>query len=315
MQIRQLGRYSMNFHKWIRKHFGRSIVKFLIGLLILAIIASAIIYLLTQFDYSHLLPSGTDTRSYVVNSGAPLTATPTPTAFARFPEADLTAAPSVPIATAAPTRDPNATPTPTPEPSPTPTPALATAMMAEEFRPGDRDDKYGNVGLSEFSYTGSIVTMEGWAYADVYGFDGRESEITLIVRLRGTNHYVAYPTVKEKNITGNQPTSDKAFNLDEAEFSVKFDVANVVTSTEDLGPLPDGTYIFGLSIDTEYNGEAVRAFYTLDAGYNMTVQDGEILSLLTPGTTAPPSPSPAPEASPEASASAQASPSASAAAE
>lgn len=83
----------MNFHKWIRKHFGRSIVKFLIGLLILAIIASAIIYLLTQFDYSHLLPSGTDTRSYVVNSGAPLTATPTPTAFARFPEADLTAAP------------------------------------------------------------------------------------------------------------------------------------------------------------------------------------------------------------------------------
>ena len=47
----------MNFHKWIRKHFGRSIVKFLIGLLILIIIASAVIYLLTQFDYSHwLLP-------------------------------------------------------------------------------------------------------------------------------------------------------------------------------------------------------------------------------------------------------------------
>ena len=138
--------------------------------------------------------------------------------------------------------------------------------------------------------------MEGWAYADVYGFDGRESEITVIVRLRGTNHYVAYPTVKEKNITGNQPTSDKAFNLDEAEFSVKFDVANVITSTEDLGPLPDGTYIFGLCIDTVYNGENVRALYTLDPGYNMTVQDGEILSLLTPGTTAPPSPSPAPSA-------------------
>ena len=50
----------MNFHKWIRKHFGRSIVKFLIGLLILIIIASAVIYLLTQFDYSHLLPSGSD---------------------------------------------------------------------------------------------------------------------------------------------------------------------------------------------------------------------------------------------------------------
>ena len=157
--------------------------------------------------------------------------------------------------------------------------------------------------------------MEGWAYADVYGFDGRESEITVIVRLRGTNHYVAYPTVKEKNITGNQPTSDKAFNLDEAEFSVKFDVANVITSTEDLGPLPDGTYIFGLCIDTVYNGENVRALYTLDPGYNMTVQDGEILSLLTPGTTAPPSPSPAPSASPAASASAQVSPSASAATE
>ena len=126
---------------------------------------------------------------------------------------------------------------------------------------------------------------------------------------------MAYPTVKEKNITGNQPTSDKAFNLDEAEFSVKFDVANVITSTEDLGPLPDGTYIFGLCIDTVYNGENVRALYTLDPGYNMTVQDGEILSLLTPGTTAPPSPSPAPSASPAASASAQVSPSASAATE
>ena len=300
----------MNFHKWIRKHFGRSIVKFLIGLLILIIIASAVIYLLTQFDYSHLLPSGSDTRSYVANSDMPPAATPTPTSLSQFPEADLT---PVPIATAAPTRDPNATPTPTPAPSPTPTPALATAMMSDEYRPGNRDDEHGNVGLSEFSFTGSIVTMEGWAYADVYGFDGRESEITVIVRLRGTNHYVAYPTVKEKNITGNQPTSDKAFNLDEAEFSVKFDVANVITSTEDLGPLPDGTYIFGLCIDTVYNGENVRALYTLDPGYNMTVQDGEILSLLTPGTTAPPSPSPAPSASPAASASAQVSPSASAA--
>ena len=63
----------MNFHKWIRKHFGRSIVKFLIGLLILIIIASAVIYLLTQFDYSHLLPSGSDTRSYVANSDMPNT--------------------------------------------------------------------------------------------------------------------------------------------------------------------------------------------------------------------------------------------------
>ncbi|MBE5766274.1 MAG: hypothetical protein E7335_03775 [Clostridiales bacterium] len=275
-------------NKWIRKHSGRSIVKFLIGLLILAIIAGVAIYMLTSFDYSHLLPADADTRPYT-GTHAPA-ASPTPTALAQFPSVNATPKPTVPVATKAPV--PTATVKPTPAPTPVPTLAEAIPASAHKL---SRETRYGNIGISQLSFDGTVVTMEGWGYADVYGFDGRNSRIYLVVQnlKGGSDSYIVYETTKEKGITGVTNTSENAFNLDEAEFSVRFDVANVTTVNGEPMAFPDGKYAFGLSLFFDYEGSEKQVLYKFDTNYNLTVKDGKIEALLTPGTTPAPTEEPA----------------------
>ena len=146
--------------------------------------------------------------------------------------------------------------------------------------------------------------MEGWGYADVLGFDGREAKIYLVVKNKdaGASSYVVYETNKEKGISGVTNVSENAFNLDEAEFSVKFDVANAMTQNGEPVPYPDGTYIFALSIDFDYNGTQKRVLYTFDSDYRLTVKDGQVEALRTPGSKPAATPTAEPEASPAATA-------------
>lgn len=275
-------------NKFVRKHLGRSIVKFVIGVLILAILAGVAIYMLTSFDYSHLLPADADTRPYTGTHAAP--ASPTPTALAQFPTVVTTPAPTIPVATKAPA--PTATPVPTATIKPAPT--LAEAIPASQHKLSG-ETRYGNIGISQISHDGTIVTIEGWGYADVYGFDGRNSKAYLVVQNLngGSDSYIVYETNKEKGITGMTNTSENAFNLDEAEFSVCFDVANVTTVNGEPMAFPNGKYAFGLSLIFDYDGSDKKVLYKFDTEYNITIKDGEITELHTPGASPAPTDAPA----------------------
>ena len=116
-----------------------AIIRFLIGMLLIALIVFAGFYLLFEVDYSrHLLNSdGTyaSTRAYVLPpDGSAITPNPNATAVPVQPSATPTAEPTatpepteeplIIITTLEPTATPEPTPTATPEPTPTPEPTV-----------------------------------------------------------------------------------------------------------------------------------------------------------------------------------------------
>ena len=272
----------------IRKNnTGKAIIRFLIGLLIVAVCVLLMYELVLKGDFrsdkpvegtvqlgATVMPTGEYQPSIIkgntLNASTPEEATPS----------ELFATPVEPFATP---DEPEATPTPvptaTPKPAPTPIPEEEMSKIVTTF--GQRGTAFNktkfstdkskiNVGVTEFEVSagdaGKAISLAGWAYANDEKFDGAKSDVYVIV-LNSKNQIVFYEPVIVPGITGNV-LEGKGKNLDQCEFTANIDVSWYYNDD----------YRIGAGVVYKTNKEYRYAFTFGDA-YNFTIVDGVVSAI------------------------------------
>ena len=277
----------------IRKNnVGRAIIRFLIGLLILAILLWVLFEFVLNgsFDLSgqkpdNAMPIGSVIPTDDANSEDVLATIPPednadtgeqPVSQEETDDPEPAETPE-PTATAEPTPEPTATPVPTPEPTATPAPT-ATPIPAEQFSArynqfeslkywGVKKDRIDN-GVTRFeipaSNGGKLISLTGWGLLTDKGFNGAKAE-NFIMIIDRKQQVRLYKTTRAPGATGMTHNVD-GVNLDQCDFTAMIDVSDFA----------NGDYQIGVAVSYVSNGKTYRYAYTFGDAYNFTVAGGVV---------------------------------------
>lgn len=270
----------------IRKHnMGKAIIRFLIGLLLVAVCVLLMYELVLKGDFNK--------NDKDVENAIPLSATVQPTPGVgsdnKLPIIKGSEKPTViedATGSEATLSEPEATPVPTQAPTPTPTPAptpIPADKLSKEVRTyGKRAASLKstgfkteggklNIGITDFSISagdgGKALTLTGWAYATDERFDGADCELYIVV-LDSQRRTVFYQPTIVPGITG-MITEDMGKNLDQCEFTAAIDVSWY----------PKEEYQIGVGIRYKAGGKDYRYAYTFGNAYNFRIVSGVITAV------------------------------------
>jgi len=279
----------------IRRHnTGRAIVRFLIGLLVIAVCVLVLYEFVLNGDFSGLIDN-------TVKDAKPLTATQQPDETNRLEiikgsekpvAAEETDMPGVateeepvftvldPEVTPEPTAEPTSEPTPEPTPAVTPIPESEFSKLVTEFgKAGTSINKTqfkvieGEIqnGLTEFSISApndyKVITMTGYGYSDNKRFDGANCDVYIIILdSKGATRF--YEPKMVAGITG-MVHEGKGKNLEMCEFTAAIDVSD----------LPDGNYQIGVGVQYKPGSTWYRFAWTFGEAYDFTTVGGVVTAV------------------------------------
>ena len=251
-----------------RRNAGTAVLRFFIWLLILALIAGLVLFMLSTGKNS-------GPRPYVpTGTGTPMTPTPEVPVVTPPPATEAPAAPTAtprPTAAATATPEPTATPMPTAVPTPIPRSMLPTELKKFTLPQESAD---GNVGISGCYVSAvdnySIMELTGWGYAEVQHFDGEECGTYIIVN-QGTNPLHAYLATSVEGISGRNHTGTLCANASASDWRVYIDVS-------DYDP---GIYTLGICLVYKNGSNDEFRYYRFGDLQSFTVNDGEIIIPVT----------------------------------
>lgn len=282
----------------IRRHnTGRAIVRFLVGLLVIAVLVLVLYEFVLNGDFSGLIAKSPQKTPSVMQTIQPDETNrpeiirgsekPVSTEETDVPVSDPTDAPTdvvEPVVTAEPTPEPTLEPTaePTPEPTPavTPIPETEFSKLITEFgKAGTSINKTkfkvieGEVvnGLTEFAVSApndyKVITMTGYGYSDNKRFDGANCDIYIIILdAKGATRF--YEPKMVSGITG-MVHEGKGKNLSMCEFIATIDVSD----------LPDGNYQLGVGVQYKPGSTWYRFAWTFGEAYDFTTVGGVVTAV------------------------------------
>lgn len=273
---------------FIREGKSVAVIRFVIGLTVLALIVCVVYYLLVSTQYgADLERPGQTLRPYVVPDPTP---TPEPTPVPTPAPAEETEMPAWATPTPTPgasaqageTLDP-ALPTPVPTNIPESLIAGGQERTAEQMPDTDERVRMGITSCYVSAPDGyRIMEIEGYAYAEHSEYDGANSSSYLIVRSASDGRIMAYLTTPVEGVSGIEHQGQGS-NLAQSDFRVYIDVSEY----------PDGVYTLGTVLMFNLSGGEVRTSCRLPDTINFAVRDGEVISpIRIADATESPSPSP-----------------------
>ncbi len=279
-----------------KNNAGRAIIRFLIGLLIVAILVLLLYELVLKGDFNvknndvaNTTPLIATNKPVSTQTGLPVNDTQNtglstdPTANPDRPTIITSSVkPSLNPVTPTPTPETPQTPTPTPTPVPTPSPIPESAFSqinASESALANAkktDWKYVNNALKVMATQfrtdmngSSAFQLSGYAYPpEDANFDGATCEVYLIV-MTSKNVSALYDTTKIAGLSGEEHAG-KGTNLSDCDFS-----ANI-----DCSKYPDDVYRLGLGVKYTVNNKVYRFVEALGDAYNITVVKGVITAVM-----------------------------------
>ena len=259
-------------------NIGKAIVRFMVGLVILAIIVLVVFKVFIDTD-----KADNDISDDIANAFDFITETPEATEAAATDLPLIAEATDEPVieetSTPVPTATPTATPTPAPTPVPTPTPmpasmysAVSTKAATYPWKMQDKERIANGITAIDIIGSengGSVISLTGWGYARHEGFNGKNCDIWLMV-LDAKNNYKCYIVNRQTGLTGIQHEGLRnSKNLDMCDFTAVIDVSKY----------PDGEYKMGTAVRYQIDGNTRSFAYTFGDAYNFTVKDGVVTSM------------------------------------
>ena len=272
---------------FIREGKSVAVIRFVIGLTVLALIVGVVYYLLVSTQYgADLERPGQTLRPYVVPDPTP---TPEPTPVPTPPSAEETEMPA--WATPAPDAPADAGETVDPvQPTPVPTNIPENLIAGGQERTAEQmpnTDERVRMGVTSCYVSAPdgyrVMEIEGYAYAEHSGYDGANSSSYLIVRSASDGRIMAYLTTPVEGVSGIEHQG-LGSNLAQSDFRVYIDVSEY----------PDGVYTLGTVLMFNLGGSEIRTSCRLPDTINFAVRDGEVISPIRIEEAAE-SPSPSPE--------------------
>ncbi|MBE5791333.1 MAG: hypothetical protein E7322_04140 [Clostridiales bacterium] len=275
----------------IRKHnAGRAIVRFLIGLFVIAVCVLVLYEFVLNGDFSSLIerspaktpvisainpPEETNRPEIIKGSDKPVSGEEN-----ENPLDDPDNAGSMAQSTPEPTLEPTAEPTATPTPAPTPIPESEFSQIITEFGEVGTsikktdfkviDDKIKNC-LTAFELSApndyKVISLTGWAYPDDERFDGSKCSIYIVILdSKGATRF--YQPAIVSGVTGTVHEG-KGKNLNMCEFMATIDVSDY----------ENGDYQIGVGIMYKPGSTWRKYAYTFGAAYNFTTVDGVVTAV------------------------------------
>ena len=249
-----------------KNNIGKAIIRFLIGLLVLAIL----VWLLYEFVLTGEFNSSPRMDNVLTLNGTQ----PAQTSVA----SGTTAAIPLPVDTmsaAEPTATPTPTPTPTPDPETSPIPDTAFSSRVkdlENLKKWKIDGKKVTNGLTQFelpeSNSSRLIRLTGWGYVEDANFDGQHCQMYILV-LDSKNRTHVYEATIAPGITGMGEHDGKGKNLSDCDFTAMIDVSSY----------PDGDYQVGVGIQYTSNKKTLRYAHTFGDAYKFTVVGGAVTAI------------------------------------
>ena len=270
---------------------GMAVLRFFIGLIIIAILVCVAYFFISKVDYSDKITDlDANIRNYVPVSGENIVADPaveTPAgddiinmddlpdpAATEVVDISFTPTPE-PTAVPTPTPEPTAVPTPTPEPTPTPSPTPEPTKIPAKYCSAPKTDGFSVPPASSDANTeltslyisepddNKIVEVKGYGYLNNESFDCETVSVYLIVTQKESGKQIAYETKMVEGFSGKDHTGALCKNPAKSDFGVYFDVSKY----------PDGTYGLGMIL---YYADAGQKRYSYhEFGDSITVSGGK----------------------------------------
>ncbi len=265
---------------------GMAVLRFFIGLIIIAILVCVAYFFISKVDYSDKITDpNANIRNYVpVTNEAIVPPVDEITAENDIVDVDELAGADVVDITYTPTPEPTVAPTPTPEPTvaPTPTPE-PTATPSPTPEPTKIPANYCSAPKTEgFSVPpastdaiveltsihisqpddNKIVELKGYGYLNNESFDCETASVYLIVTQKESGKQIAYETKMVEGFSGKDHTGALCKNASKSDFGVYFDVSKY----------PDGTYDLGMILFYEEAGQKRYSYH--EFGESLTVTSG-----------------------------------------
>lgn len=262
-----------------RKEKGMAVLKFFIGLIVVAILVGVILFFLLKVDYSDKVADPEATmRAYVETTVAPnaqpvaavndtidivdissLQAEDDLSSLVEATEAPVVTAAPTPTATATPTPAPTpiSTPTPTPVPTPEPTPIPASMFSAGKVGgfsvppvSGDVEGEITKLYVSSAN-NNAVVQIDSYAYINQELFDASKMYAFMIVTQKASGKQIAYQSQKISGVSGDPHLGAICLNPADADFETVLDVSKY----------PDGEYGLGVVIYYQMDNQKAYAYY------------------------------------------------------
>lgn len=271
------------------KRNGKSmaVLRFFIGLIIIAILVCVAYFFIGKVDYSDKITDpDASMRSYVpVSSDSEVVVSDSneadviqmsdlPENSANVVDVSFTATPEPtiePTATPEPTIEPTATPEPTPTPSPTPEPtkipsSYCSAGKTDGFvvPPASNDAivELTSLYISEPN-NNQIVELKGYGYLNSESFDCSSASVYLIVTQKESGKQIAYEAKMVEGFSGKDHTGALCSNAAMSDFGAYIDVSKY----------PNGTYELGMILYYTENGQKKYSYH--EFGESFTVSSGK----------------------------------------
>lgn len=273
-----------------RKEKGMAVLKFFIGLIVVAILVGVILFFLLKVDYSDKVADPEATmRAYVEMTAAPNAqpvsaanntldivdvsnvqtasdlSTPVEATAAPTPTATPTPAPT-PTATPAPT--PISTPTPTPVPTPEPTPIAQSMFSAGKVGgfsvpavSSEVEGEITNLYVSPAN-NNAVVQINAYAYINQELFDASKMYAFMIVTQKASGKQIAYQSQKVSGVSGDPHLDAICLNPADADFETILDVSKY----------PDGEY--GLGVVLYYLMENQKSYAYFEFPQTISISGG-----------------------------------------
>ena len=245
-----------------RGSVGSAVLRFLIGLLIVALVVIVGIFILN-------LDKNEGWRPYVVTgTGDPVPAASLP------PETDtgIQVTPEPVMTTPEPTAEPTSEPTPEPTPAPTAIPKTELSLMLKEgqFRlPAPAQD--GSIGVTDCYVSPangySVMELTGYGYANLDYFDGEQCGTYVVVTSVNTGREAAYLAVNKNGISGVRHVNATCKNPSLCDWRCCIDVSGYES----------GLYTLGLALSYKNGEDNEYRYYKFDNQQSFTVNDGEVI--------------------------------------
>lgn len=283
----------------IRKHnTGRAIVRFLIGLLVIAVCVLVLYEFVLNGDFSSLIDKTAKDNPVVSATVKPdekkddrleiIRGSEKPVVGEEATMNEAAENPVVPeeIVVSEETPEPTQEPTPTPVPTATPTPA-PTPIPEDQF--SQIVTEFGKVGtsikktefkviegkikncLTEFGVSApngyKAISLTGWAYPDDERFDGSKCDIYIVIlNAKGATRF--YKPTMVSGVTGTVHEG-KGKNLNMCEFMATIDVSE----------FEDGDYQIGVGIVYKPGSTWRKYAYTFGSTYDFTTVNGVVTAV------------------------------------
>lgn len=276
---------------------GMAVLRFFIGLIVIAILVCVAYFFLAKVNYSDKLANpDASMRPYVemtANPDAPVVAADPvieaepvvqskPVAATEAPvpagtpenyvDVSVTQEPTstpTPVPTPTATPQPTAIPTPTPVPTPTPTPSpeptrIATSKYASAKKSGfnvPEPSDTAEAALTNFYVSAPnenrAIQFNGYCYIDDAGFDGQGTQVFMVVTQQESGRQIAYKATMKEGVSGADHSAAKCKNAAKTDFQLFIN-----TKSYD-----DGNYKLGLVLYYKTEGGTVYSYHELPESF------------------------------------------------